>query len=65
MASVTAESMGPLANPYDPSQGYLDDEADRPYDPWEDGDDAPEEETESALGGYFDIAALRARRSGS
>ena len=26
-----------LANPFDPSQGYLDEETDKPYDPWEDG----------------------------
>ncbi|HYP46081.1 MAG TPA: DUF4032 domain-containing protein [Propionibacteriaceae bacterium] len=66
VASVTNESMGPLANPYDPSQGYLDDDTEQPYDPWEDGNDAPEDdETVSVLGGYFDIAALRARHSGS
>lgn len=51
-----------LANPYDPSKGYLD-EADEeaPYDPWEDPalvDDQPEPS------GFLDIAALRARAKG-
>jgi len=62
VAAVTTESMGPLANPYDPSQGYADDEAEKPYDPWEDGDEAPGEE-DDALGGFLDIAALRARHT--
>jgi hypothetical protein len=58
------ESSSLLANPYDPSQGFLDEETDKPYDPWEDGDEAPgaDEEDEPA-GGYLDIAALRARMS--
>ena len=30
------ESMGPLANPFDPSQGFTDEEDEKPYDPWED-----------------------------
>jgi len=57
VALSSMESMGPLANPYDPSQGYLDEETDKPYDPWE--DDAEPEEPEPA--GYLDIAALRSR----
>lgn len=48
-----------LENPYDPSQGYVEDSAEKPYDPWEDGieDDnaAPD-----PFGG-FDINALRAK----
>ncbi|MEL4357634.1 MULTISPECIES: DUF4032 domain-containing protein [unclassified Luteococcus] len=51
-----------LANPYDPSQGYLDETEVKPYDPWEDGieeaDAAP-----SPFGG-FDIEALRAKAKG-
>ncbi len=60
--SMAEDGTGVLANPYDPSQGYADDSADKPYDPWEDGDDAPDdEEEEPSSGGYLDIAALRAR----
>ncbi|HEX8489190.1 MAG TPA: DUF4032 domain-containing protein, partial [Propionibacteriaceae bacterium] len=54
------DSMGPLANPYDPSQGFADDSTDKPYDPWEDDAAGPEEEEESPAG-FLDIAALRAR----
>jgi hypothetical protein len=60
VAMAAGESMGPLANIYDPSLGYADDEADKPYDPWEDGGEEPEAE-EPAAGGFLDIAALRAR----
>ena len=41
IALPDVESAGPLANPYDPSQGFLDEETEKPYDPWEDGDEAP------------------------
>ena len=41
IALSAMESMGPLANPYDPSQGFVDEEYEKPYDPWEDGDEAP------------------------
>jgi hypothetical protein len=58
--SLSMESMGPLANPYDPSQGFADDDVDKPYDPWEEGGDAPDEEEPPATE-YLDIAALRAR----
>jgi hypothetical protein len=45
-----------LVNPYDPSQGYVEDEEDPPVDPWEDGaEDMP------LPGPYLDIAALRAK----
>ncbi len=46
-----------LVNPYDPSQGFVDETHERPYDPWEDDADEPE----AAPGGYLDIAALRAK----
>jgi hypothetical protein len=52
--------MGPLANPYDPSQGFADDEAERPYDPWEEGEDSPDEGEPPATE-YLDISALRAK----
>lgn len=46
-----------LANPFDPSQGFLDEEEEKPYDPWEDV--APADEP--APFGGFDIDALRAK----
>jgi hypothetical protein len=45
-----------LVNPYDPSQGYVDDGEEPPHDPWEDGITEVPGPT-----GYLDIAALRAR----
>jgi hypothetical protein len=60
IAVSAMESMGPLANPFDPSQGFADDEHERPYDPWEDEAAESEEEAEPAAA-YLDIAALRAR----
>ncbi|WP_028709655.1 DUF4032 domain-containing protein [Propionicicella superfundia] len=45
-----------LVNPYDPSQGYVDDE-ETPYDPWE--DDAGENATEPAV---LDLDTLRRLR---
>jgi hypothetical protein len=60
IAYSAMESMGPLANQFDPSQGFADDEQEKPYDPWE--DDAVESESEEASAdAYLDIAALRAR----
>lgn len=47
-----------LLNPYDPSQGFADDAEDKPYDPWEDAANAPDV---PELGGFLDIAALRAK----
>ena len=47
-----------LANPYDPSQGFVDDEGPMPVDPWE---TAADDEPASAPG-FLDIDALRARR---
>lgn len=46
-----------LVNPYDPSQGFVEESMDRPYDPWEDDGPAEPEETT----GHFDIGALRAK----
>ena len=57
VAVSAMESERPLANPFDPSQGFADEEGDTPYDPWED-EAASSTEDESA---YFDIAALRAK----
>lgn len=45
-----------LENKYDPSMGFVDDDYEAPYDPWE--DDAEDEAPASAFG--FDINALRA-----
>ena len=44
VAVSAMESMGPLANPFDPSQGFADDDHEKPYDPWE--DEAAESEEE-------------------
>src|SRR3954447_1796045 len=60
VALSAMESMGPLANPFDPSQGFADDEAEKPYDPWEEGEDAPDEDEPPATE-YLDISALRAK----
>jgi hypothetical protein len=60
VAVSAMESMGPLANPFDPSQGFADDEHEKPYDPWED-EAAESEETEEPAAAYLDIAALRAK----
>jgi Domain of unknown function (DUF4032) len=60
IAVSAIESMGPLANPFDPSQGFADDEYEKPYDPWED-EAAESEEAEEPAAAYLDIAALRAK----
>ncbi len=54
------ESMGPLANPYDPSQGFADGDDEKPYDPWED-EAAESSAEEPPAEAYLDIAALRAK----
>ncbi|MFX4273721.1 DUF4032 domain-containing protein [Propionibacteriaceae bacterium Y1685] len=54
-ALTNVEVMGPLQNPYDPSQGYVDDDDTVPYDPWEDG----AEEVDERMATWFDIDALR------
>lgn len=56
-ALTSVDVMGPLANPYDPSMGYIDDDDTVPYDPWE----AEAEEVDPAEANFFDINALRAR----
>jgi len=61
IALSSMASMGPLANPYDPSQGYDDDEESAPYDPWEDDEGAAEDDAAAVPEGFLDIAALRAR----
>jgi Domain of unknown function (DUF4032) len=60
VAVAATEPMGPLANPFDPSQGFADEEDERPYDPWEDEAAESEAEQEPAAA-YLDIAALRAK----
>ena len=57
VAVSAMESERPLANPFDPSQGFADEEDEMPYDPWEDEAESSSEEEPA----YFDIAALRAR----
>ncbi|OYN92489.1 DUF4032 domain-containing protein [Parenemella sanctibonifatiensis] len=47
-----------LANPYDPSMGFADDHADKPYDPWEDGE---AESPPTPASDFLDIDALRAK----
>jgi hypothetical protein len=58
LAVSAMESMGPLPNPFDPSQGFADEEDEKPYDPWEDESADTEEKPDAA---YLDIAALRAK----
>jgi hypothetical protein len=60
IALSAMESMGPLENPFDPSQGFADEEYEKPYDPWEDADESPADDEEPAAE-HLDIAALRAR----
>jgi hypothetical protein len=61
LALSAIESMGPLANPFDPSQGFADEEYEKPHDPWEDADESPSDEDQEPAAHYLDIAALRAR----
>jgi hypothetical protein len=60
IAMASAESMSALANPFDPSQGFVDENYEKPYDPWEDSDEAPGADEEPASP-FLDIAALRAK----
>lgn len=46
-----------LANPFDPSQGFVDDDGPMPVDPWEVAEPEP-----SLPAGFLDIEALRAAR---
>jgi Domain of unknown function (DUF4032)/Lipopolysaccharide kinase (Kdo/WaaP) family len=59
VAVSAMESEPPLANPFNPSQGFADDEDEKPYDPWEDQADSEPEEAPAAA--YLDIAALRSK----
>ncbi|MGI8456666.1 MAG: DUF4032 domain-containing protein [Propionibacteriaceae bacterium] len=61
MAMPSLENMGLLANPLDPSQGFADDEQEKPYDPWEDDDADDTAEPETGPNSFLDIAALRAK----
>jgi hypothetical protein len=61
IAVSAMESMGPLANPFDPSQGFVDEEDEAPYDPWEDEATASKREEGQPATAYLDIAALRAK----
>ena len=61
IAVSTMDSMGPLADPFDPSQGFVDEEDEAPYDPWEDDTSASGREEEQPAAAYLDIAALRAK----
>ena len=60
VAVSTDDTLVGLANPFDPSMGFADGNDDKPYDPWEEGDEAPDAGEEPAAE-YLDIAALRAR----
>jgi hypothetical protein len=60
VAVSAMESELPLANPFDPSQGFADDEDQKPYDPWEDGTAGSEADEEPAAA-YLDIGTLRAK----
>lgn len=48
-----------LVNKYDPSHGYVEENEERPYDPWEDGASDPDIPVMAGL----DIAALRAKEA--
>jgi hypothetical protein len=61
IALSAMESMGPLENPFDPSQGFVDEEHEKPYDPWEDAEETSAEVEDEPAANYLDIAALRAR----
>jgi Domain of unknown function (DUF4032) len=60
VAVSAMESERPLTNPFDPSQGFADDEQENPYDPWED-EAAESRADEDPAAAYLDIAALRAK----
>jgi hypothetical protein len=60
VAVSAVESERPLTNPFDPSQGFADDEQEKPYDPWED-EAAESQADEEPAAAYLDIAALRAK----
>lgn len=58
------ESGHRLSNPYDPSQGFVEDEEDTPpYDPWEDSQD--DDPVDLATINFLDINALRQKSNGN
>jgi hypothetical protein len=61
IALSAMESMGPLENPFDPSQGFADEEYEKPHDPWENAEETSVEDEDEPAADYLDIAALRAR----
>jgi hypothetical protein len=61
VAVAAMESERLLTNPFDPSQGFADDEQEKPYDPWEDEAAAESQAEEEPAAAYLDIAALRAK----
>ncbi|MFV0428314.1 MAG: DUF4032 domain-containing protein [Arachnia sp.] len=61
LGNVAPVGQPELANKYDPSLGYADEDDDAPYDPWEDGEPADEPPVFAGL----DIAALRRRAAES
>jgi hypothetical protein len=56
------EELSQLANPYDPSLGYTDDEEDKPYDPWED-DALDPDAADEPVSEFLDMDALRRRQA--
>lgn len=56
--SISETEKRQLANPYDPSQGFADEDGPMPDDPWE-----TSEEAELPPPGFLDINALRARKA--
>ena len=56
-----SEGSRQLANPFDPSQGFADDDEEAPFDPWE--ADAADPDVE-LLPAHFDIDALRRKAEG-
>lgn len=62
LAVSSEDTLAGLANPFDPSMGFADENYEQPYDPWEDEQDAAESAEVAA--DFLDIKALRARRAG-
>ncbi len=57
---VSTAPVGQLENPYDPSQGFVEDDQGVPYDPWEDEPDGASTDAPTDPE-FLDIAALRAK----
>lgn len=62
LAVSSEETLIGLANPFDPSMGFADDNDEKPYDPWEDVEATEAAEPEPPTAGFLDINALRARQ---